>query len=427
MSVGAGVVVVGGGNGGGGAGQGGAPSTIAIPGAAAPIATVGGQPILSDPSDPGAIVIGGGTGGGQSGSTTIRAGDPAQVIDGTPVSVAGGSIVVGTQTVALDPASGGSQVVTIAGTAYTVTPGQPLVVDGTTILPGGPAVTIQGTPVSIAPAGIVVGGSSVAALPAYPAVTAAASVQGAVVTLSDGRVVTASAAGGSEGGALIVDGTTLLPGGPPVTIDGTVLSAAAGGSGVVVNGQIVPLSTIFAGGQVQALITAPDGSVLTATRLADGVVRIGDAVLSVGGPPVTVDGVLLSLGPGGVVMGTDPAGEATFEATRTVGWTTATATGADGLGSLIVGGLQAGLEALASKSSVSAEAVEAESAGGSSTASRSGSGSITTSRSASATDGTETDAAPAETSSRGGAAGLEGMKIWGTVGVVGSVVVLVMM
>ncbi|GME27547.1 hypothetical protein GTA08_BOTSDO02055 [Neofusicoccum parvum] len=266
--------------------------------------TINGQPVVVDPSDPGAVVVNG---------QTIHAGDPGLTISGTPISLGAGSIILGTQTI---PLTSPTQV-TIAGQTYTLTPGQPLVISGTTIFPGGPAATISGTPISLAAGGLIIAGSSTLVL---PTAAASAPAQGALITLG-GAAHTASE---GANGAVVIDGTTLTPGGPAATISGTVVSAAA--DGLVVGGRTVAYSGPAA---TEALVTAADGAVLTATRLADGTVRVGGQVLSVGGPAVTVDGVVLSLGPQGVVMGTAAGGTA-FGGTRTVGWVTLTGTGGFG-------------------------------------------------------------------------------------------------
>jgi hypothetical protein len=66
---------------------------------------------------------------------------------------------------------------------------------------------------------------------------------GQVLTV-DGATITASPAN-----AFVVDGQTAVPGGAPITVDGTVISVPASANGIIVNGRTVPgefaSSTVF--------------------------------------------------------------------------------------------------------------------------------------------------------------------------------------
>ncbi|KAL9107012.1 MAG: hypothetical protein Q9227_008048 [Pyrenula ochraceoflavens] len=212
-------------------------------------------------SSPPGIVVGG---------QTLTPGAPASTISGTPISVnpSGSIIVGGTSTLAPGASSipignGGSiPISSIPGSAKA-----PVVVAGTTITPGAPAVTISGTPVSVAPGGtsVIVGGSTLA-----PGATAV--IGGQTVTLG-------SSAGSSPvttGSAVVIAGQTLLPGGPAITVSGTTYSlptessgapaqivvdgttVTAGASGITVNGTPVSLSVgASATGLVEGSSTIP--------------------------------------------------------------------------------------------------------------------------------------------------------------------------
>jgi len=120
-----------------------------------------------------------------------------------------------------------------------------------------------------------------------------------------GEVVTASP--DPAGGGLLINGTQLADG-AVATVDGVELSAALGGTAVVLVSkgatQVVPLT---AGPQV-AVVTLPGGGALTATSAAGGAVLVLGVALSAGGPPLTTNGVVLSAALGGLVVSADPDG-----------------------------------------------------------------------------------------------------------------------
>ncbi|EKG11734.1 hypothetical protein MPH_11227 [Macrophomina phaseolina MS6] len=250
-----------------------APSTIVIPAPPQPapsgaLATVGGQPVTPDASQPGHVVIG---------SQTLAPGAQT-VIAGTPISVGSSVVIIAGSALALPPAAAAP-----TATPLTTINGQPILVDpsdlsaiivaGQTLRAGDPALTLSNTPVSLAPGALIIGSTATLALPTTAAAAAATAsittaptaAQGALLTLA-GETLTAFQAGSSSGGVIVVAGTTLTPGGPAATIAGTVVSAAA--SALVVNGQTLAYSAVpQTSGVVEALITPADGgAVVTATR-----------------------------------------------------------------------------------------------------------------------------------------------------------------
>lgn len=107
----------------------------------------------------------------QAGTQTIRPGAPAITISGTPVSLlpAGTAIVVGggsTIPIANNSPSSTQQpsILEINGYRFTETSGSSFVLGSQTIVPGGPAITLNGTRISLAPAAsaLQVGSSTVA-------------------------------------------------------------------------------------------------------------------------------------------------------------------------------------------------------------------------------------------------------------------------
>lgn len=126
-------------------------SPLPFNGAAAttsPIATVNGMTITV-PDLSGELAVDG---------TTIKPGDAPITVAGTPISVGAGVVAIGstTITIATPPYN---LVLTIADHAFTANPSRFSIAD-TTILPGSPGITVSGTPLSLAPSGALVIGSS---------------------------------------------------------------------------------------------------------------------------------------------------------------------------------------------------------------------------------------------------------------------------
>ncbi|PPJ50873.1 hypothetical protein CBER1_07090 [Cercospora berteroae] len=199
-------------------------------------------------------------------SRTIIPGGEAVTIAGTTLSLATGAsaIVVNGQT---------SELVVLVGAPVTfggavATP----VADGAYVLPGGetlsedgPGVVLAGTTYSLAD-----GGSSVV-------------VNGVTSPLPT--------AGGVAVGSvteLILPGTTLLPG-SEVVVSGTTYSLAATVGGIYIDGQ----SSSLQNAQPGTPITLPNGVVATPT-LATNIV-IGSVTLRPGGPAVTISGTTFSI------------------------------------------------------------------------------------------------------------------------------------
>ncbi|KAK5705623.1 hypothetical protein LTR17_021527 [Elasticomyces elasticus] len=269
------------------------------------IATVGGQTIAADSSNPSNVLVNGQTLTG--GQTTI--------ISGTPVYIASGSLLVGGSNT--QPAStfaiptlvssagnvlGNTETTLVVG-GHTLTASADstnptvVIVDGTPVTLGGSEATINGVSVSLAPSGLVVDGSL--------RVSATPVVLGTVVA-TNGQTLTLESLRGSTD-TLVVDGslTSTLNNGL-ATVAGVTLSAGSSGgsSYVVVDGsQTVPLSTpsLSSGGALEAVITL-NGQTYTASS-ASGNVVIDGTTLHLGGPAATINGVVLSDAPDGIVVG----------------------------------------------------------------------------------------------------------------------------
>ena len=218
--------------------------------APAPTFVVGSSTFVGNPSS---IRIG----------NTILSSGAAITIAKTPVSLGSAGLVIGTKTV--PPASlNGLQPAADSPSAF--------VIAGSTLSVGGHGANVHGTSVSLAPKGVLLGGSILS----LPASASLPTIAGQVVqTTSDGEVV--------------LRGTTIRPGGPAAVIDGSTLSVLPSGSGVVVNGQsTIPIST------------APTIGGQQFHTIQGGAIVIGSQTLG-RGAQATISGTKVSILPNGKV------------------------------------------------------------------------------------------------------------------------------
>lgn len=179
-------------------------STLLLPTESADgILTAGGQTFT--PFRPGSVLVNG---------DTLSVDGPPATASGTVLSLASSGLVVDSQTFAFPtPAPelmpGANKIVTFAGGTFTQIGNGAVAFHGMTLEAGGPAATISGTVMSLAPSNLVVG-SQTFALPT-PAPEALSS-------------------------AVVIDGTTLTAGGPAVTVSGNTLSLTTGSSGLYLAG-----------------------------------------------------------------------------------------------------------------------------------------------------------------------------------------------
>ena len=200
------------------------------------------------------------------GSQTLSPGGSIVVVAGKTVSLAsyGTELVVeGSTTVVLNPEPGVTPVtvrltgVTEAPIAPAITfgketitrdPSSDYIIDGQTLAPGGPALTISGTTVSLVKLGtaLVLGSSTIAISP-MPSSSAVP-----VISI-DGSVITAD-----SDSAFIVGTQTLIPGGPAVTVPGEILSFASSDAELIIISSPTPTSTL---GLAQIIMSALGGGV----------------------------------------------------------------------------------------------------------------------------------------------------------------------
>ncbi|KAL9617377.1 MAG: hypothetical protein Q9160_007827 [Pyrenula sp. 1 TL-2023] len=226
----------------GNGGNGNGPAPTLTPGGAA--VTVGGTPISLAPAA---------TGGSGSGSNP-NAAPPALIIGGSTVPLTNPFVTPAPSAAA---GAGAGPVaptpLTIAGQTLTPAPsgsGAYVLASGSTLSPGGPAVTISGTPYSLAagssgsPGALIVGTGPFASTVPLPTITPA---PGAPITLPNGQVLTPATSSGAGAGAdagayVLASGQTLTPGGAPVTLSGTRYSLFPSGTAFAIGSSTIPLS-----------------------------------------------------------------------------------------------------------------------------------------------------------------------------------------
>ena len=222
---------------------------------------------------------------------TLSAGGQAAIVSGGTVALAANdALVVNGKTSPLPPPP--TPILTVAGQTLTPAPAG-FAIGGQSVLPGGSAVTVDGSTFSIASEGnaLIVNGKTSPLPPPPPPPTA-------ILTLA-GQTITPAPTG------FAIGGQSVLPGGPAVTVDGSTfsLASASGSNALIVNGKITPLPwtplSVFTVGS-QIFTAAPGGF------------EIGTQSVSPGAPAVTVDGTLISLDSSQLIIGTStvPLGSA---------------------------------------------------------------------------------------------------------------------
>jgi hypothetical protein len=207
----------------------------------------------------------------------------AITVSGTPVSFVkeGTAVVVGGFTQRLPQThTPAAPVLNFGGQVYTAQADSAFVVDGNTLTRGG-VITVSGTKVSYVNEGtaVVVNGQT-------QALAQAGSTSAPVVTIG-GQQYTAR-----TGSNFVINGATLIPGGQ-ITVDGTTISLADGGTTAVVNGVTQIVSKGSTGSEVVLSIGAR-----TYTAGSGPNFVIGGQTL-IPGQAVSFDGTSVSLASGG--------------------------------------------------------------------------------------------------------------------------------
>lgn len=279
--------------------------------ASSPDHTQDGNVIAATPSG-NAVVVNGATTPAPAaqitiGSSVITADSDSAFVVGTQTLAPGGSAITQSGTTFAIPSqatalivNGETTPIDQSQTQQTPAPAQ-LSVDGNvftadevsqfeigsqTLLPGGSAITVDNSVVSLAPSAtaVVVNGETT------PLVGKSVNVPAAQITVGGSTIIADSAS------QFAIGSQTLSPGGPAITVSGSTYSLAPSGTALVVNG-------------VTSKVAVPQGSPVTlgndglATPIASGgFILRGGQTLSPGGSAVVVDGTTYSLAPSGSVV-----------------------------------------------------------------------------------------------------------------------------
>ena len=264
----------------------------------------------------------------------LTPGAPPINIQGTPVSLApsASAVVVAGSTIAL-PAGVNGPVISIGNQPVTENSASQFIFGSKTLIPGGPAITVSGKTISLAPSGTqaVIDDSTIRLIPASSPLPS---------LVLGSHTFTANSAS-----AYVIGGQTLVPGQPGINIPGTAIgmltlppepsqpsstagdqaftphpiafsvagtTLSAGGPGVTILGRPVSLrpsgslvigtsTTVLPSGASPPIFTA-GGQVFTPSPIA---VSIAGTTVSAGGQGVIISGTPVSLGPSGsLIIGT---------------------------------------------------------------------------------------------------------------------------
>ena len=212
--------------------------------------------------------------------TAVKAGGPAVTSAGTSISmrVSGDLIIGGNAKTTSPPAA----VFTVGAQRFTAD-GAGLIASGTTITAGGPAAVVAGTKVSLGSSGVLTVGDTATTLATLP--------RPSIFTVG-GFTFTADPTGFSVVGAILVSG------GPGIMINHTSISLNSSGS-LLIGSNVILLQTPTP----TSAVISTDGQVFTVEL--GGLVAVDGVTLSSGGPGTTISGISMSVGSGGVVVGSD--------------------------------------------------------------------------------------------------------------------------
>ena len=254
------------------------PNTAVIGGSSAPVQEVTrtGAPLLQvgaeaiKPNSNGDYVVN---------SQTITPGGPAVAVSGTPVSLiqVTPSAVIGGRSQPLPlPEATPAPVLTLASQTYTPSGGT-VRIGSQTLVAGGHAVTISGTPVSLAlPSSVAAIGGQSFTLPAQ------ITTQVAVLTVNSQTYTPNSAQ------VYTIAGQKLIPGGSPIKVTGTPVSLDTAGSVAVIgtSSEIITSSLVVKPIEVAGHKITPTGV---------GSYIVGGQTILPGAAPITISGTPISI------------------------------------------------------------------------------------------------------------------------------------
>jgi hypothetical protein len=224
------------------------------------------------------------------GSQTLQNGGSAITVSGTPVSLAPASqITIGGSMIQLPPALTSSPSIVAGGHPLTTNSAGDFIVGSSVLHPGSPAIIVSNTPISLdASASQVIVGGSTIHL--LPALTTPPSI-----TIGGHPLTTNSA------GDYIIASLTLTPGASAITIASTPLSLAPSASALVVGSSTIPLPPPPSASEHRPLVI---GSTTLPYSLnpTSSLLIIDSQTLTPGGPALTISSTPLSLAPSGTAL-----------------------------------------------------------------------------------------------------------------------------
>lgn len=217
-------------------------------------------------------------------SQTLKHGGPAITISGTPISLAPASqITVGGSIIPLTPVPTAVPSVVVGGHSLTTDSAGDYKLGTNVIQAGSPAVTISNSPISLDQAGShIVVGSSTINIAPH-------STQKAEIQIGDHAVPYST----DSASNLVIGSKTLTPGGPAITITNTPISYGASASQLVVGSSTIDLAPHST---PKAEIQIGDHAVPYSTDSASKLI-FGSKTLTPGAPAITISGVPISLEP----------------------------------------------------------------------------------------------------------------------------------
>ena len=179
-----------------------------------------------------------------------------------------------------------------------------IAIDGQALTQGAPSLLLSSSvPVIFGSSNLVIGTSTI---PIQPQIEAPIP---SILNLAGGQSLTQVL---NNPNAYLISGTTLLPGSPAAIISGTSYSLAPSGA-LILGTSTIPIAT--AGSNAATGILTAGSEVFT--PLGSTAVAVNGATLSLNGPESIDHGTVLSLGPGGLVVGSSTYAFATPAAAAT--------------------------------------------------------------------------------------------------------------
>lgn len=270
------------------------------------------------------------------GSQTLTQGQ-STTINGVPVVVpanAGGSrVVVGGTTYVVNNGPTAAPILTIGSNTVTANPQGQFIVGSETLNPGDPALTVDGSTLSLGSGGtIAIINGVTQTLANAPVITSPP-----IITVGS-RIVTATVIGGTT--QVILGGQTLVPGGSAITISGTTYSLPSfgGSTQIVVNGVTSSISPgQILGGANTVLATIRDST--TAFIFGPGQTLTPGGILTISGTtfsmPVSAPGSVIVIN--GVTSTLLSGGQITAAPALTINGKTYSATTRDGTTEFVIG------------------------------------------------------------------------------------------